>query len=390
MTLNFLLFSLLLSTALYSSTYQYSINITLVNMDDALSPEVPKTPYFYLLNQNIFPNTTYQTVILKEVFFDRLPAKFSTSVDSDGNPMITIFPSKSLGAYENATVSMTFIISISGKSFDLSGVGNISEIPKELSDKYPLTGLWDLSKIPNSDEILSVANSLKGEDENALHIIINILTWFEENLKYNPDLKAPQDLWTTFSTKSGDCDDQSNLFVFFCRALGIPAYTVLGPVYLNGLKDLQEDNNMIFNLTNVAWHGWVMVYLPTNTGGAWFPVDLTFFKDAYLENGHIKSRNPLDHITGSAFSQWDSLEYLLFKSTDYITEIISVRNNIISSDVIWIETHLMLPTSDGTAASQPLMTDLIFFTIFVATIVVILWIRRKFRSTPPQRVLSSP
>jgi hypothetical protein len=334
----------MLLTTFYASSYQYGINITLVNMGDDLPPESPDTPYYYLLNQNIFPNTTYQTAILKDVTFNGAPAQFNTFEDEDGNPCIQVLTNTTLRKNQSAELFMTFVIQTGEKKFDLSEIGSVSQIPRELAEKYSLTGLWDLSHLSNSSELISTAKALKGEDENVLHIISNILMWFEENMTYNAELFAPQDILTTFLTRSGDCDDQANLFVLFCRILGIPAYTVIGPLYVPGMNKLEEDNNMVFNLTNVAWHGWAMVYLPTNgDNGGWYPVDLTYFKDAYYESGHIKSRNILDHINGSAFSKWDALEYLYVISADYINETLTARNKIIGSNVTWIETHYIFP-----------------------------------------------
>ncbi|MGQ9759691.1 MAG: transglutaminase-like domain-containing protein [Candidatus Methanomethylicaceae archaeon] len=371
--------------AISTNTYEYSINITLVNKGDPFIPDFPGTPYYYLLNQNIFPNTTYQNVILKEVLLDGVPAQFVLSEDMDGNPWIKILTNRSLGKDENASLYMNFLVEVNNRSFDLSGIGKISEIPKELSDKYSLVGVWDPSNI-QIDEILSVVNSIKANEENVLSIVLKILEWFEENISYNPGLKAPQDVWTTFSTKSGDCDDQANLFVLFCRILGIPAYTSLGSIYLSGTQLMEEDNNMLFNLTNVVWHGWVMVYLPTKNGGGWYPVDLTFFKDAYSWNRHIKSNSLLDHINGSAFSQLVTLEYSSINYINYVKESVDSRNIIINSDTLWIESHFMNPIISDTTPiisevqpSQFFSEGLYLFLIVVA-LVLILWIFHKPRS----------
>lgn len=376
----------LLLTTVSASTYQYNLDLTLVNMGDTLLPDFHATPYYCLLNQNIFPNTTYQTVILKEVLFDGLPAKFTISEDLDGNPWISIQTNRSIGRGENATVSITFLIEVKDRAFDLSDISNISEIPRELSDKYSLVGLWNLSNL-QIEELSSVARSIKGDEENALLIVLKILKWFEENVSYNPNLKVPQDIWTTFLTRSGDCDDQANLFVMFCRILGIPAYTSLGPIYLPGTQQFEEDNNMVFNLTNLAWHGWAMVYLPTKTGGGWYPVDLTFFRGAYYQNSHIKSQNLLDHINGSAFSRWVTLQYQSINHIDYVKETVDTRNAIISSNTRWIESHSMIPVI---GSAQPIMPigDL-YLLLFVFAIVTILYLFHRSRSGVPQKDSSS-
>ncbi|MBC7113147.1 MAG: transglutaminase domain-containing protein [Candidatus Methanomethyliales bacterium] len=354
-----------------------------------MSPESPNTPYYYLLNQNIFPNTTYQTAILKDVTFNGAAAQFITFEDEDGNPCIQILTNRTLQKNQSAELFMTFIIQTGEKNFDLSEIGNLSQIPRELVEKYSLTGLWNLSQLSNSSEVISTARALKGEEENVLSIINNILMWFEENMTYNAELFAPQDIWTTFLTKSGDCDDQANLFVLFCRILGIPAYTVLGPIYLPGINKLEEDNNMVFNLTNVAWHGWAMVYLPTNSdNGGWYPVDLTYFKDAYYESGHIKSRNILDHINGSTFSKWDALEYLSVMSADYVNETLTARNKIIGSNVMWIETHYIFPIGNEDQSQHVYATTILHFlmptvVVLCAVLIFTILIRHRSRSRRP-------
>ncbi|MEM3366520.1 MAG: hypothetical protein QXM93_08895, partial [Candidatus Methanomethyliaceae archaeon] len=120
MVLKSLLIPLLLLATGYTNTYQYSINITLINMGDELSPDLNNTPYYYLLNQNVFPNTTYQTALLKEVLFDGSPAQFITFEDDDGNPCIRILTNKTLGKNQAAELFITFILQTSERSFDLS------------------------------------------------------------------------------------------------------------------------------------------------------------------------------------------------------------------------------------------------------------------------------
>jgi len=367
--------------------YNYTLTITVVNGQSTMTPDAPSSPYYYLLNQNLFKNTTMQTVIVKSVTLDGASVGWQPSSDDDGNPMIRILTDKPLEPRKNATMELSFKIYLREATLDLSDVGNISEIPGDIVREYPLTGIWNLSKMGNSSEVTATAMAIKGDEENALLVVLKVLRWFEDNMVYASNLTDPQGVWQTFATRSGDCDDQANLFVLFCRILGIPAYTSLGPVYLPGV-DMQTDNNLRFNLTNVAWHGWAMVFLPTKGGGEWFPVDLTFFYGATFQDDHIKSNDPINHINGSAFALWDTVEYMSVKSIEYVGETVTMRRNIMNSDVVWLENHTMVPTEGGPLPPPPapvspgLYLSLIALSTLLAIVVRTFVLRRPQSAQP--------
>lgn len=343
------------------SIFNYNMTFTVVNGQNTMQPYDSSSPYYYVLNQNIFRNSTLQTVILDSVTLDGASVEWQTSSDNDGNPMIKILTDKPLKPNSNATVGLSFKIYLSNTTYDLSDIGNISEIPGDLMREYPLMGIWNLSRMGNSSEVVATAMAIKGEEENALQVILRMLRWFEDNMFYISNLTDPQEVWHTFTTHSGDCDDQANLFVLYCRILGIPAYTSLGPMYLPG-TDLQSDHNLRFNLTNVAWHGWAMVFLPTKNGGQWFPVDLTFFYGATLQSGHLRSGNVINHINGSAFALWDAVEYVQVNSSDYVRDTVDQKRNIIDSDAMWIENHVMVLV-EGDYNPLPLFTTVLVYTL---------------------------
>ncbi|MBM5805939.1 MAG: transglutaminase domain-containing protein [Candidatus Verstraetearchaeota archaeon] len=365
--------------------YNYTLTITVVNGQNTMTPDNSSSPYYYLLNQNIFKNSTLQTVFLKSVTLDGAPVGWQPSSDDDGNPVIKILADEPLEAGKNATVELSFKIYLSEATLDLSDVGNISEIPSHIVREYPLTGIWHLSKMANSSEVIATATAIKGDEENALLVVLKMLRWFEDNMVYSSNLADPQDVWQTFATRSGDCDDQANLFVLLCRILGIPAYTSLGPVYLPGV-DLQTDNNLRFNLTNVAWHGWAMVFLPTKGGGEWFPVDLMFFYGATFQDNRIRSSDPINHINGSAFAYWGAAEYMSVKSIDYVGETVTMRRNIMNSDVMWLENHAMVPTEDEPLPPAPESLAPYLSLIALLTLLAIsirTFVRRRPQSVQP-------
>ncbi|MCS7097894.1 MAG: transglutaminase-like domain-containing protein [Candidatus Methanomethyliaceae archaeon] len=374
-----LIYMLLISTPII---YQYNITVKIVNNEEIMLPNSP--PYEFLLNQNIFPNSTYQQSYLNEVTINGIPAHFETHMDVDGNPYIKILTDLPLKKGEFITVSMIFTIQMKGRNFDFSNIGKISEIPREISERYPLIGAWEIEE-SKREEIINLLNSIVGDEDNALLIILKILKWFEDNMKYSFGLFAPQDLWYTYSTRSGDCDDLANLFVLFCRCLHIPAYTVIGAIYMPGVSSSEQYENMIFNLNNVAWHGWAMVYLPTRYGECWYPVDLTFFRGAYFEDLHIKSLNPIDHIIYSGFAIYPTFEYLSIKTQNYIVEASNVREIIKNSNISWIEYHHMKPLYN-TSNIYISIHDFIVIALFIILALLIL---HKIRSELPRGAPSS-
>jgi transglutaminase-like putative cysteine protease len=243
--------------------------------------------------------------------------------------------------------------------------------------------------MPNSEEIIDTALSIKGDDENVLTILLNLARWFEDNVVYTSNVSVPQDVSYTFATKSGDCDDQANLFVTFCRIIGIPAYTTLGPIYIPG-QTIESEENLRFNLTNAAWHGWAMAYLPGN-GSQWIPIDLTFFRGAVLIDGHVRSSDVMQHITGSALVYYDTLEYAYVKNIDYVSLAVESKDNITSSDSVWVEQHSMTiygqqPSTFGTL--DPFSILLFMVAILALIVFVITYLRRRSHSAAQPQAAS--
>jgi transglutaminase-like putative cysteine protease len=358
--------------SLEGSVFNYNINLTVVNGQNTMQPYNSSCPYYYVLNQNIFRNSTLQTVILDSVTLNGISIGYQTISDNDGNPIIRLITDKPLEPNSNATVALSFKIYLRNATYNFSDIGNISEIPNSLVSEYPLAGIWNLSRMDNSSEIIATAMAIKGEEENALQVILRMLRWFENNMFYSSNLTNPQEVWQTFATRNGDCDDQANLFVLYCRILGIPAYTSIGPLYFPGV-DLQSDHNVRFNLTNVAWHGWAMVLLPTSNGSQWFPVDLTFYYGATNQNGHLKSDNIINHINGSAYALYDAIEYIWVNSSEYVRNTTEQRSNIIDSNATWIENHEMVLV-EGNYNPPPVIfdiTSLYLILLAIATLFVI-------------------
>jgi hypothetical protein len=338
------------SSSFSYSGYEYTLSISIQNGQDEMLPNNPSSPLYAVLNQNVFKNTSFQTSKIVSATMDGDPVGWHLTYDAEGNPWIIVHSSDPLPPLESTTLAITFSLNLSKPEIALQGIGNISDIPKSLLDDYPMAGVWNLSNVANASGIIDTALSIKGGEENALSVVLNMIQWFEDNMVYSSNLPLPQSLSDTFGSRSGDCDDQSSLFVAFCRILGIPAYYQIGPIFIPGSQQ-ESEGNLRFNLTNVGWHGWAMVYLPTSSGGEWVPVDLTYFKNARFINGHITSNNILDHITGSALLYYDTASFLDVITSDYVRDSTALKETIMDSDCVWIESHSMTPSDSGNAAA---------------------------------------
>lgn len=324
--------------------YSYSMRVTIANGQQYMDPSNASSPYYYMLNQNVFKNNSFQTVLVQSVKLNGQQASWVLVADADNNPMVSVTSNGALAPHENASLEISFEISLEKVQVKLYRPGSISDIPENLRAAYDMSGVWSPTQINNSAAIISLAESFKDSSGDVLATLFRMLQWFEENMEYGSDISEPQDIGQTFSTLRGDCDDQANLFVFMCRSVGIPAYTSIGPIYREG-HEIEVEGNLVFNLTNVGWHGWAMVYVPLEGGGAWIPIDLTYFNHASMRNGHITSNNLWDHINGSAFAFMDTVVYLDILSYDYVSDSRVMKQSITGSDCQWIEEHLMVPSS---------------------------------------------
>ncbi|MEM4187935.1 MAG: transglutaminase domain-containing protein [Candidatus Hadarchaeum sp.] len=128
-----------------------------------------------------------------------------------------------------------------------------------------------------SAEVTNQALQLVNEAGNDVpKIIAKFVDWIKKNVSYDeakwaarqsgaeiPDLTDNEML----SVRSGVCTDYSNLFMGFCRAVGLPARRVLG----YGLEN--KETNLYQEIQTTTSHAWVEVWAP-NYG--WLTVDPTW------------------------------------------------------------------------------------------------------------------
>jgi hypothetical protein len=250
---------------------------------------------------NIFMNTSWQTVSLLNV-----NQPYVWSWDVDGNSLITINGS-SLAPGENVTLSISMQIVKQEReppTLNILDSQNREDIPVELTADYSQTeGSW----LVDDEMLRSIANEIwmnEGETENVLKIVNGLADWVGRNI--NPVIHdIPYYRNETCTLKEGDCDDQANLLITFCRILGIPAYLQVGAIRKSGKDEsVAWDGHIQSSLINIGYHGWAMIYIPP---WGWLPFDMTL---AWREN-------TFEGITAAPIWTLDAIEVLNIVKSDW-------------------------------------------------------------------------
>jgi len=313
----------------------------------------------------LFMNNSWQTVYLINVSYPI--SSFET--DDDGNPVAYVeFPKSGLMRGENFSYQVNYRVVL--KPRDLPRIsenfsGSLSDIPEDLKTKFcSLTGVWQ----SDSSLICKYAFEILGNETNVLSAVSDFIMWIVRNIKYE-SLDVPRYPNETLLEKKGDCDDQANLLIGFCRAVGIPAYLQIGCIYKQGIESTSNFWNGLWTstLTNIGWHGWAVVYVPP---WGWLPVDLTYFTG--------NTSNPLSHITSSAIVAFPTVQYINVTVSDYVLEsrlqkatVISEAHRIISHDIMVEEFREKVTFQNSVDAPQftfisieILVVTLVFLAIF--------------------------
>ena len=129
----------------------------------------------------------------------------------------------------------------------------------------PLSGIGDTSianatrpePLIQSDDprIVAQARQIAGTERRAGNVADLLTGWVYRTLEKKITISVPSAA-QVLETKSGDCNEHTVLYVALARALGLPARTAAGVVYLRG---------------HFYFHAWPEVWL-----GEWVAVDPTF------------------------------------------------------------------------------------------------------------------
>jgi len=266
----------------------------------------------------LFMNNSWQTVYV-------LNASYQISEirkDYDGNPVAYLsFPTSTIPRGENLTYQIAYKIILKPHllpSINENYSGTLDDVPGNLRSLYCRdAGPWQVA----SEELRELAFKIKGNETNVLSLLKRFIRWIKSNINYEAQ-EAPQYPLETLSVKVGDCDDQANLLIAFCRIVGIPAYLQIGCIYLPGrdFKATHWDGHWVLRLTNVGWHGWAVVYVPP---WGWLPVDLTFASGVLSD--------PANAIRRASIVVYPVVQYANITESDYIVYTRSYREFLLSN-----------------------------------------------------------
>lgn len=273
----------------------------------------------------LFMNNSWQTVYLLNASY---PIE-NTNVDEDGNPVAFVdFPQPTIPPGENLTFTVFYKVVLKPRALSsilLNNSGTLADIPQSLVDIFCLAnGPWQ----PNDPAIDALADEVAVDKTKVLEIVLGFVSWIKQNVRY-ATLDVPRYPNETLLQHAGDCDDQANLLISLCRAMGIPAYLQIGCIYMPTKQTTNSywNGQWISTLTKIGWHGWAIVYVPP---WGWLPVDLT-----YAEG--IES-DPLNSIVNAAIITQPTVQYGNITVADYVLDSFAWRNSIISKE-FHIQTH---------------------------------------------------
>ncbi|MEW5925439.1 MAG: transglutaminase domain-containing protein, partial [Candidatus Zixiibacteriota bacterium] len=192
--------------------------------------------------------------MLDTLVFDPQPKDFLTD---KWDQKVAHFHFENIPAGEFVTVSMTASAELYKTRFFVfpEKVGSLSDIPKNIKDKY----LADDTKYWVEDPyIRESARNAVGNETNCYWIARKLFNFIIEKLEYERVggwNVAP----TVLKRGTGSCSEYSFVYIALCRAVGLPA-RYAGSVVIRG-DDASTDD---------VFHRWVEVYL-SNYG--WIPID---------------------------------------------------------------------------------------------------------------------
>jgi hypothetical protein len=104
-------------------------------------------------------------------------------------------------------------------------------------------------------DIVALANRIAAGERNPRVVAARLNRWVHQSLRKRVTFGVPSAL-QVLRTRSGDCNEHTQLYLALARAVGIPARTASGLAYIDG---------------KFYYHAWPEVYL-----GTWVAVDPTF------------------------------------------------------------------------------------------------------------------
>lgn len=291
----------------------------------------------------LFMNNSWQTVYLMEAShpierFDH---------DLDGNPIAILSIDESVGPGESISYNITYRLIFKERrlpAISEERSGSLEDIPEDLRREYAQpTCVWQ-SNVPI---LRDMAIKIMSNETKVLSIIKKFVSWITENIGYYP-FEIPQYPNETFSKRQGDCDDQANLLITFCRSVGIPAYLQIGCIYIPKYdrSRMYWSGHLSIKQVRVGWHGWAMVYVPP---WGWLPVDLTYVEERMLRG------DPLNSIMFSAIIGHYAFQCMNITRTDYVAESRAAKSFLESHEFYVYEENEMIEVSAEEPPIRPIL-----------------------------------
>lgn len=190
--------------------------------------------------------------------------------------------------------------------------------------KFPIQNLeWNLDEYTQATEFIDVtqeirekANEIVEGEDDLYEAVYKLAEWVRINVDYNLNTMTEEVVqkssWVLM-TRQGVCDEITNLFISFCRSLGVPTKFITGVAYSNIIDDFGN-------------HGWAEVYFP---GYGWIPFDVTYGEYGWLDATHIKLNEDVDSNVFSVNYNWKSRDVdVKTKDLETKTILISKGNKI--------------------------------------------------------------
>ena len=276
----------------------------------------------------LFMNSAWQTVELTDVSF---PVE-TTKLDDDENPIAVLQLEKSnIKPGESLSFVTTFQASSKPRTIpelQEEKSETLDRIPADLKEKYCKRGdAWQV----DDPDLRLLASKIMGNETRTLTVVKEIITWIKRNIGYVTH-EIPYYPNQTFASKAGDCDDQAILFITLCRIVGIPTYLQVGCIYQPTRERTMEtywNGHVTDTLTQIAWHGWAVAYIPP---WGFLPIDLTYVGDF---------SDPLNAIKGGAVTFKETIQYMNVSQSDYIAETVKIKEFLEENNFkIFMEDHM--------------------------------------------------
>jgi transglutaminase-like putative cysteine protease len=187
-------------------------------------------------------------------------------------------------SYELQTITTTKTTNNLNKVYTTSTFP-ITEIPEEYEIYTQESEFIDLN-----DDIEQQAQDIIQGETDLYQVVFNLADWVNQNIQYNLTTMNSESVQTSswvLENREGVCDEITNLFISFCRSVGIPARFISGVAYTN-IND------------NFGAHGWAEVYIDDQ----WIPFDVTYGTFGWVDPSHVKFNEQQDPSTPSIEFEW--------------------------------------------------------------------------------------